>query len=216
MGADYLAIVVDLMVLVAVAVFYTGFAVWFNYRKDDLNRANAALRQGGVAIVLLGVLLGVLGMFGELYQPLFNLSYNVFFFDPLTMLAFLLVAFGVLILLRLSTTIVGVLGAASGVAVLYYGVVAYQDGLTLDPVETLLMYIAFGVLACALLIPTLFIDWFITGPKYPNTQPIASDPTPKYPMMWNLLIGIFMLTVFLAGLAAALYGLNIAWGHILP
>jgi len=214
---DNLSIVVDLLVVLMVAVFYTGGLVWFNYRRKDLDRAEKSLREGAWLIGFLGALIGILAIWAETTCPLtFGSStvYNVFFFDPLVLLAFLAIAFAILVTFRLPTHFVGFLGVVVGIGVLYYAIHGYQLGLTKDPLETLLMYCAFGGVAILLYIPTLFLDWFIVGPRAPSVQPIASSPTPANPRMWTGLLGFFMAVVFLAGLAAVLYGFSIVWSHV--
>lgn len=213
MTIDNLSLIVDLLILVAVAVFYTGFVVWFNYGRRDLDRARAGLREGALLLIGLGGIIGIIALWGEMTFPLFG-SYNTFFFDPLTMLAVLILAFGLAVWLRLPTHFVGVLGVVVGSGIIYYGARAYQLGLTTEPLETFLLYTAFGGLAIVSLIPTLFIDWFIVGPAHPNVQPIASSATPEDPRMWRALLGLFLAVAFLAGLAALLYGFSIAWSHL--
>jgi uncharacterized membrane protein len=216
-SVDNLSVIVDLLVLLPVAVFYTGVLVWFNYRNKDLDRAEKSLREGAWLVGLLGGMIGILAFWAEMTYPLTegtSTVYNVFFFDPLVMLAFLTVGFSVAIAYRFPTHYIGVLGVVVGSGVIYYGIHAYQLGLTKDPFETLLMYLAFGGVALFLYIPTLFIDWFIVGPKHPAVQPIASSTTPANPRMWMVLLGFFLAVVFLAGLAAVLYGFSIAWSHL--
>jgi putative membrane protein len=212
-GADNLSVVVDLMILLAVAVFYTGVQVWFNFRHKDTERAYTALRGGAAMIGILGGVLGLLAIWGEMNFPLPG-AYNVFFFDPLLMLAFLTVSFALAVWLKLPTNFVGILGVITGSGVIYYGIHAYQLGLTQDPFETLLMYGAFGGLALLTFIPTFFVDWFVVGAKFPNVQPIKSSETPENPRMWTALLGFYLAVAFLAGLAALLYGFSIAWSHL--
>ena len=214
---DNLSIIVDLLIVLTVAVFYTGALVWFNFRRKDLDRAEKSLREGAWLIGFLGLLIGIFGIWAETTFPLTEGSsavYNIFFFDPLVLLAFLAIAFAVLVTFRLPTHFIGFMGVIVGTGVLYYAIHGYQLGLTKDPFETLLLYCAFGALAILLYIPTLFIDWFVVGPRVPSVQPIASSPTPAYPRMWMGLLGFFMVVVFLAGLAAVLYGFSIVWSHV--
>lgn len=216
-SVDNLSIVVDLLIVLTVAVFYTGALVWFDYRRKDLDRAEKSLREGAWLIGLLGTITGVLAIWAEMTFPLSfgsNTVYNVFFFDPLVMLAFLAISFTALVAFRLPTHYVGFMGVIAGIGILYYGIHGYQLGLTKEPLETLLLYIAFGAVAILLYIPTLFVDWFIVGPKVPSVQPVASGSTPEYPRMWMGLLGFFMAVVFLAGLAAILYGFSIVWSHV--
>jgi len=215
---DDLSLIVDLLILVVATVFYTGALVFFEYYRKDAVRAYAHLRGGAVLLGILGAVLGVFALWGELTWPIAGfptaLSYDLFFFDALTLLAILLVAFAVCVRLKYPTHIVGMLAVVSGLAVLFYGFRAYQLNLTLEPLETLLMYLAFGVVSIGVYPMTLFVDWFVVGPNVPGADPLPSPPTPKYPLMWMILFFLFMLAVLLAGLAAVFYGVDIVWGHL--
>jgi uncharacterized membrane protein len=219
---DDLTIVLDLLILVAVAVFYTGFMVWLEMRRKDRARAQAHLREGALVMGMLGAILGAFALWGEFTWPLavstpsgnVLAAYDLFFFDSLVMLSFLLVAFAVAVNLRRPTHMVGVLGVVIGGGIIYYGYRAWTLSLTLEPLETLLLYLGFGAVAIGCYVACLYVDWFVVGPDHPEVAPIPSDPTPRYPMMWNLLLGGFLLLVVLAGVAALFYGFDTAWAHL--
>ena len=211
---DDLTLVLDLLVLIAAAVFYTAFFVWLHSRRKDLDRALTHLREGGFLLGVLGGLVGIIALWGELTWPLPG-SYNLFFFDPLLMLSLLLLSFWAATWFRLPTHFVGMLGVVVGSGVIYYGARAYILGLTKDPLETFLMYLAFGGVAILSYPATLYVDWFVTGPKVPGVDPLPSgSPAPSYPRVWAALLGLFLIVVVLAGIAAVLYGFSTAWGHL--
>jgi uncharacterized membrane protein len=215
---DDLTLVLDLLILVTAAVFYTAVLVWFEGRRKDLARANTHLREGAVLLGLLGALIGAIAIWGELTWPIQGFpgatSYDLFFFDALIMLALLLVAFSLTVWFRLPTHFVGMLGVIIGLGILFYGVRAYQLNLTKDPLDTLLMYLAFGGTSIMSYPATLYIDWFVVGPTVPGADPLPSPPTPNYPWLWRILIGMFLLAVVLAGVAAVGYGISTAWAHL--
>jgi putative membrane protein len=210
---DDLGLVLDLMILVTAAIFYTGALVWLEVRRKDPVRAQSHLREGAVLLGILGALLGLIALWGEFLWPLPG-AYNVLFFDPLIMLAILLVAFSLAVWFRLPTHLVGMLGVIIGLGVLFYGFRADELNLTKDPLETWLMYLAWGGLSIMSYPATLFIDWFVVGPSVAGADPLPSNPTPDYPKLWMGLLGLFMIAVFLAGLAAVLYGITTTWGHL--
>lgn len=215
---DDLTLVLDLLILITVAVFYTGVMVWFEAGRKDLARANTHLQAGALMIGLLGGLMGVFSVWGELAWPITGFpgaqSYDLFFYDVLILLSFLLVAFALAVRSRYPTHMVGMLGAVIGLGVLFYGARAYQLSLTKDPLETLLMYMAFAGVSVMAYPTTLFVDWFVVGPTVPATDPLPSHPTPDYPWLWRILLGIFLASVVLAGVAAVLYGVDAAWAHL--
>lgn len=224
---DDLSVITDLLILVPCLVFYTGFLVWLNMRKDDLPKAQASLRQGGTLLGIVGAIIGVLALWGEMTWPLnFTLpngdnvlaSYDLFFFDMLLLLAVVLISFAIAVNLRLPTHFVGMMGVVIGFGVGFYGYRGYtmSPALTLDPLETFLLYVAFAATSILSYPATLYVDWFVTGPTNPASAPLASDPKPRaqYRMMWNVLLAIFLLAAAGAALAAVAYGFDIGWAHL--
>lgn len=219
---DDLTLVIDLLILVAVAVFYTGFMIWLSIRRNDRVRALSHLKGGAILLGGLGGVLGLIALWGEFTWPLSVVvngnnvlaAYDILFFDSLTMLAFVLVAFAVLVTYQKPTHFIGVLGVVIGGGIMYYGYRAYNLSLTLEPLETFLMFLAFGAVGILSYPATLFVDWFVVGPAVPGADPLPSDPKPRYPAMWTILLGLFMLVVVLAGVAALIYGFNTAWAHL--
>ena len=224
---DNLSIVTDLLILVPCLVFYTGFMVWLNMRKKDLPRAQGSLREGGIMLGILGVAIGIYAFQGSLFWPLAAgapggtnvlASYDLFFFDVLVLLSVLLVSFGATVALRLPTHYVGMMAVVIGFGVGFYGYRGYtmSPALTLDPLQTFLLYLAFGGMAIFSYPATLYCDWFVTGPTKAESSPLASDPTPRaqYRWMWIILIGIFLGVAVLAGIAAVWYGFDIGWAHL--
>ena len=222
---DDLTLVLDLLVLVTVAVFYTGLTVWVSMRRDDRLRANTHLRGGATLLGLLGGLLLIIAIWGELTWPLSATTpsgsnalaaYDILFFDSLFLLAFLLIAFAVAVRQKLPTHFVGLLAAVAGIGIVFYGYRAWTLSLTLEPLETLLLFLGFGAVAVGSYPITLYLDWFVVGPTTPGVDPLPSDPLPRprYRLMWNLLLGAFLLFVLLAGIAAIWYGYDTAWSHL--
>jgi putative membrane protein len=223
---DDLALVLDLLILVAVAVFYTGFMVWLEMHRKDPLRAQSHLRMGAILLGGLGAVLGLIALWGEFTWPL-NVTvpvngtptnvlaaYDLLFFDALLMLAFLLIAFAIAVLYRLPTHMVGVLGVVIGGGIIYYGYRAWTLSLTEEPFDTLLLFLGFGAVAIGSYPISLYLDWFVVGPTTPGADPMPSDARPRYPILWNVLIGIFLVLVILAGVAALYYGYDTAWAHL--
>ena len=215
---DDLTLVLDLLILVTAAIFYTGVLVWFEFYRKDNVRANTHLQAGAFMLGILGVLLGLFSVWGELAWPITGFpgaqSYDLFFYDVLILLSLLLVTFSLMVRFKQPTHFVGMLGVIIGLGVLFYGFRAYQLNLTQHPYETLLMYMAFAGVSIMSYPVTLFVDWFIVGPATPGADPLPSAPFPRYPWLWNVLLGLFLLAVVLAGVAAVEYGINAAWAHL--
>jgi putative membrane protein len=219
---DDLSLVLDLLILVACTVFYTGFMVWLEIHRSDRVRAQSHLRAGAILMGSLGAVLGLIALWGEFTWPLalsiggsnVLAAYDLLFFDSILMLSFLLVSFAIAVNLRLPTHFVGMLGVVIGFGIMYYGYRGYTLSLTEEPFETLLLFLAFGGVAVLSYPVTLFLDWFVVGPAVPGVDPLPSGPTPRYPKMWTVLLGLFMVVVILAGIAALFYGFDTAWAHL--
>jgi putative membrane protein len=219
---DDLTLVLDLLILVACVVFYTGFMVWLEMRRKDRDRAISHLREGALLLGGLGAVMGLIALWGEFTWPLaltiggsnVLAAYDLLFFDSLVLLAFVLVSFSLAVTYRRPTHFVGMVGVVAGAGIMYYGYRAYLLSLTLDPLETLLLFLGFGAVAIASYPVTLYLDWFVVGPAVPGVDPLPSDPTPRYPRMWTIFLGGFLLLVVLAGIAALFYGFDTAWAHL--
>jgi uncharacterized membrane protein len=220
---DDLTLVLDLLILVACVTFYTGFWVAIEMFRKDRVRAQAHLREGATLMGILGGILGLIGIWGEFTWPL-NVTlpsgsnvlgaYDLLFFDTTVMLALVLIAFAVTVNLRRPTHFVGMLGVVVGFGVMYYGYRAYTLSLTEQPLETFLMYLAFGAAAVLSYPATLYADWFVVGPTNPGVDPIPTAETPEYPWIWWIFIGLFLGVILLAGIAALFYGFDSAWAHL--
>jgi len=219
---DDLTLMIDLLVLVTAAAFYTGVTVWFQLSRGDLGRARAHLREGSIAMGGLGAIIGLFAFWGEFTWPLSLVfsgsnvlaAYDILFFDSLMMLAFLLVSFAIAVNLRLPTHMVGVLGIFIGAAIFFYGYRAYNLSLTEQPLETFLMFLAFGGVAILSYPATLFVDLYVVGPQNPEVAPFTDGPKPSYPMLWSAVAALFLVMIVLAGIAAVAYGYTAAWGHL--
>lgn len=213
---DDLTLILDLLVLVSVAVFYTAFCVWVQYRRKDYPRAIGHLQAGASLLALLGGGIGAIALWGELTWPIPAVygPYDLFFFDPLFMLALLLIAFGVAVWRGLPTHLVGILAAVAGSGIIFYGARVYQLNVTLEPLETFLMYLAFGAVGILAYPATLFLDWFVVGQQNVQASPLPSGPVPSYPWLWRVLVGLFLVAVVLAGVASVAYGFTAAWAHL--
>lgn len=106
------------------------------------------------------------------------------------------------------------LGVVMGSGIIYYGDRAYTLTLTQDPFETLLLYLGFAAPAVLAYPATFFVDGFVLGPRQAETQPIPSPAPPAFPRMWSAMLGLFLLIVVLAEVAAMHLGFRTARTHL--
>lgn len=215
---DPLSLILDLMVLVAVAIFYTGALVWWHYRRGDLERARHQVRGGGLVLGGLGAILLVFGLWGSMTWPLPG-SYNLLFFDAIVMLAFVLLAYGLLALGSLPVHFAGIMALVAGAGIIYYGWRAYQLGLTNSPIEMFLLYLGFGAAGVLAFPATLFADLFVIAPYRPSVSATGTEARVEARAMsasgvWTGLIVLFLIVLVLAGISAIVFGFNVAWSHL--
>ncbi len=211
---DDLTLILDLLVVISAVVFYTGLFVWWHSRRNDIARAQSHLKEGAGILGLIGVFLAALAFWGEFTWPLLG-SYNIYFFDPLFLLAFLLIAFALAVWYRLPTHFVGMISFVTGAGIAFYGIRAYQLGLTQDPFETLLLYLGFGAMGVLAFPATLYVDWAVQARGESSAAaPLANDLVALYPRFWTGVVALFLLIVVLAGFASLAYGFNTVWAHL--
>jgi uncharacterized membrane protein len=163
---DDLALIEVFLILVAAVLAYSGVRVWFAMRSNEPIALRKVLRSTAVPVGLVGSATLVLALWGEMTWPFpaGMAGYNIFFFDPLILLAFVLMGFAVSAYLSLKLQYVGVFAMIAGAAVVFYGWVGYtaHPAFTKDPFDTLLLYLGFGAAGIAALPATVVVD-FYTG-----------------------------------------------------
>jgi uncharacterized membrane protein len=206
---DNLGIELDALILVTAVLFYTAAWSWYLGRGGHRAAVESQLRGGSWMLGALGGFLLLLGLWGEFTWPL-PAAYNMLFYDPTVLIGLLLLGFFGAIRLGLPTHYVGVFAFVSGWGVIYYGLRAYQLGLTTEPFDMMGMFVAFGALAVLALPVTLYLDRYVLG----RLEIGSVTDRPSYPMVWNFLLGLFLLLAVIAGIASILMGFNTVWNHL--
>ncbi len=203
---DNLGFELDSLILVTAIVFYTGVWIWWHHSRHESGPAVQHLRGGAVLLGILGGFLTLLGFWGEFTWPL-PASYNLLFYDPTILVGILLLGFTATVWTNVPTQYVGVVGVVAGAGVIYYGARAYLLGLTTEPLEMFLMFLAFGALGVLSYPATLFLDLYVTPAAHGTTAaPIGT--------IWKLALAVFLAMAVLAGVAAILMGFNTVWSHL--
>ncbi len=99
-------------------------------------------------------------------------SYNILYYDPILASGLLLVAFSVSIRLKAKTQYVGFLALLFGAMTIWYGISAYNLGLSTAPPEVLGLFGLFSLAGILAYPATWIVDNFLK----PNT---------KMPYLWN-------------------------------
>ncbi len=164
---DDLALIEVLLALAAALFAYGGVRVWYAIRSNDPASVRGVLRGLGVPLGAVGVLTLTIAVWGETAWPFpaadGMAGYNIFFFDPLALLGLLLVAYALVATLSLKLEYVGLLAFVSGAVTMFYGWTGYtaSPAFTKDPLETFLLYLAFGAAGLTAFPATVVVDHYL-------------------------------------------------------
>lgn len=175
---DTLAFQLFTLAFVSGLLFYSGIIGYDTYRKFGPRRTLEHLKAQAVPLGALGVIIGSIGLWGEIVWPLPG-SYNILFFDPYLLLGAVLLGFAVCVIFRWRTQYVGLFAAMTGLLSIYYGAEAYNLGLTKEPLAMFLLYVAMGGTAVFTFPVTLWIDRYILTPLSAKSAPAESGTAPS-------------------------------------
>ncbi|HYM38860.1 MAG TPA: DUF981 family protein [Thermoplasmata archaeon] len=206
---DPLALQLFTLAFVAGLLFYSGVVGYMAYSRHGHHRAYEHLRGAVVPLAGIGAIVFAIGIWGEVTWPLPG-AFNILFYDPYSLLGVILIAFAVSVLLRLRTQYVGFLAGMTGALSIYYGVNAYQLGMTQEPLSMLFLYVALGGTAVLTFPVTVYIDRMVVEPELENAPEEAKKPLT---LPWKLAYSGFLLFLLFAA-ASAILALAIGGGAL--
>lgn len=227
------------LILAAAAVFtYVSLRVFLAIYRNNPSRVRAILKASAVPTGLIGVSAFVLGLFTEMTWP-FLLSdglgsYDIFFGDVLMLFAMVMIVYAIVAYVGLRLEYAGIFALISGIIVAWYGYWGYTTlvkpgvlGLTKDPLETFLLYLAFAAAGFFAYPATLAVDWYLDhpGPTWtsftlaatPDSSDAGAAAAPgkfRLPATFYFVTVWFPIFVFLAFVAAWFYMGSILPGHL--
>jgi len=167
---DFLALEEGLLLISAAIVAYVALSVWFLMRRNDAAGVTNVLRAGSVPIGAVGITATVLSLWAETTWPFPNfpgtrmLSFNIFFTDIYLLFGLTLVVLAVTMAFRLKLAYAGLFAFVAGAITAGYGWNGYILNFTLDPFETLLLYLAFAGVGIFAFPATIMTDHFLAHP----------------------------------------------------
>lgn len=181
MFIDNLGFTEALLVFAAAILTYAGLAVWWTMRKNDPERVRGALRGLAFPVGIVGFTALVLGFWEEMVWPYPAAigGYNILFNDMTLLFGIVLLSLAAAAYLNLRLQYVGIFAFVAGAVVLFYGWTGYHYAYTLDPLDTLLLYGAYGLAGILALPATIVVDYYLNTVSKSETAWRSTTTTPS-------------------------------------
>lgn len=160
---DFLAFQQATLLIAAVLVGYVGVVAFFAMRRNDAAGVKSALRGGAVPIGSIGVIATLLAVWAEEAWPLPG-SYNILFTDVYLLFGITLVILAVSMATSLKLQYAGLFALVAGAVTIGYGWNGYILHMTKEPLETFMLYGAFGLTGILAFPATVVTDHFLAHP----------------------------------------------------
>ena len=237
---DNLGFFVALILAGAVILAYTAIRGFMSMMRNDPAQLRAAIKGSAGPAGIVGAIALAIGLWTEFTWPYLLSdglgSYNIFFGDVGTLFGMVLIVYAIVAFYGLKLEYAGLFGFVAGVMTGWYGYWGYTTltssgvfGLTKDPLETFLLYGAFGMAGVFSLPASLIVDWYLEHPG-PTFTPVsmslrpaterAAAADPPGEVRFRLPYYVYLLTVWfpifmvLAAVAAWFYIGDILPGHL--
>ena len=167
---DFLAFQEALLLIATAIVGFVGLSVWWAMRHNDAAGVKNALKAGAVPIGAVGGVATALAVWAETTWPFPAIpgtdlaSYNILFTDVYLLFGMTLVILAVTMAFHLKLAYVGLFAFVAGAITMGYGWNGYILHMTKDPLETFLMYLAFGGVGIFSLPAAVMTDLFLAHP----------------------------------------------------
>ena len=196
---DDLAMELFTLSLVGVVSIYLTGSVYIAYRKG-IKDIEEVLKPGVYPLGILGGIITIMGIYGEMTWPLPG-SYNILFYDPYLIIGLILIIMAVSIAMKQKLQFTGILALFSGLIAIYYGANAYMDKMTSSPIAMLGLYIAFGLTGVSTYPTTLIYDML------PGKAKVSK--------LWTVVLVIFWIGLVVSAVLAALTAIEAVPQHLL-
>jgi len=163
---DFLAFQEALLLIAAVIVGFVGVSAYFAMRRNDAEAVKAALKSGAVPVGAIGSIATVLAVWAEVTWPFPTglTSYNILFTDVYLLFGLTLVILAVSMATSTKLAYVGLFALVAGGITIGYGWNGYVLHMTKDPLQTFLLYCAFGGVGIFSFPATVITDHFLAHP----------------------------------------------------
>ena len=160
---------IDLLTSQLFALGFAGLILAYLFvecflRMRSGRKAAEGIRSGVIAVAVLGAYLLITSLFGQFLWPLPG-SYNILFYDPLSIAGLLLVAFAWAVRSGSETHVLGFFALVAGLVTIYYGYQGYLLNMTQSPIAMFGLYFFFGISGVLSYPVTLSMDMMGAGAK---------------------------------------------------
>jgi len=197
---DDLAMELFTLTLVGIVSVYMTASVYLEYRRNGAKNIEEILKPGVFPLGVLGVVILIMGFYGEMTWPLPG-SYNILFFDPYMFIGMILVMMAIAIGYKQKLQYVGILAFFAGIIAIYYGSNAYIDKMTSSPIAMLGLYIAFGLTGIFTFPTTLIYDML------PGRDKVSKG--------WTVILVLFWIGLIVSAVLAAITAIEAVPQHLL-
>jgi putative membrane protein len=161
---DFLAFQEALLIIAAVIVGYVGVAAFLAMRRNDAAGVKSALKAGAIPVGSVGAVATVLAVWAEEAWPLPG-SYNILFTDVYLLFGLTLVVLAVSMATSSKLQYAGIFALVAGGITISYGWNGYILHMTKEPLETFLLYGAFGLAGILAFPATIVTDHYLAHPE---------------------------------------------------
>ncbi len=188
------------MALVMVLSLYITANGFLKYKKNRNSNPEQTMREGGLPLGIMAIVILVLAIYGEFRWPLPG-SYNILFYDPYILFGTIVLMMAISLWLKQKLQYAGFLALFSGLITIFYGSNGYIDKMTSEPLAMFGLYIAFGLTGVFTYPATLMFDGAENGKSTGN--------------VWVIILVIFWLGLVVSSVLAAMIGLEAVPAHLL-
>lgn len=172
---DDLGLIVVLIMTGAALLAWTSFKAFLALFRNDPAALRAILKASAVPAGIVGSVALAIGLWIEYTWPFLQSdgmgSYDIFFGDVVMIFAMAMLVYAVVTYKGLRLEYAGLFGGIAGATCGFYGIWGYTTlvspgtlGLTKDPLETFLLYGAYGMMGLASFPAALILDWYLEHP----------------------------------------------------
>lgn len=188
---DDLGLTVALILAGGALLAWTSIRAFLAMFRNDPAQVRSILKASAIPVGFVGAIAASIGLFTEFtwpYPASFGLaSYNIFFGDVTMLFAMVMLVYAAVAYLGLKLEYAGFFGFIAGIVTAWYGYWGYTTlikpgslGLTKDPLETFLLYLAFAAAGVFSLPAAMVVDWFLEHPG-PTWTPVTMSMRPAPP-----------------------------------